>query len=122
MRGCCSPLPATSKRPKASYSVCALPCLSVPCRTAPRSNLEWQAAEAKATGKITYPITKEQAEGSKFAAVDTRDVAGAATAILLAPKEAVDKLLEVRMVEVRGCIRAVPGPGFVIVGNESTKA
>ena len=49
------------------------------------SNWLSSAGEAKATGKITWPVTAEHK--AKFAAIYPRDIAGAAAAILLQPKE-----------------------------------
>ena len=48
------------------------------------SNWLSSAGEAKATGKITWPAAAETK--AKFAAIDPRDVAEAAAAILLQPK------------------------------------
>lgn len=66
------------------------------------SNLVMAAGEIKAAGRLTYPITKEQADNGKFAALDPRDVAGAAVAVLTADKPTLDKLLAVKRLQVHG--------------------
>uniref|UniRef100_A0A7S0R9G8 NmrA-like domain-containing protein n=1 Tax=Chlamydomonas leiostraca TaxID=1034604 RepID=A0A7S0R9G8_9CHLO len=67
------------------------------------SNLVWQAGEAAATGKITYPFTTEHAaSGPKLAMIDPRDVAGAGVVVLTAEGEQLRALLAARRLEVHG--------------------
>lgn len=58
------------------------------------------AGEAKATGKITWPVPGDSP--APFAMIDTRDVAGAATAILLADKDKLAEFLALGRVQLHG--------------------
>ena len=66
----------------------------------PRSNWLGSAGEAKATGKITWPVPGDSP--APFAMIDTRDVAGAATAILLANKDKLAEFLALGRVQLHG--------------------